>query len=76
MNSPQEDGVQPPQQRIPDTITLQVICDMKTNQIIVKGPIHIKGLCIKILADAIQIVVDQPAIVMPGHTNGKTPIAH
>lgn len=57
---------------IPDIITLQVICDMKNGQILVKGPIHIKVLCIKILADAIQIVVDQPAIVPP-QANGNAP---
>ncbi len=64
-----------PQATVPDEIVLLVSCNMKTNQILVKGPIHIKGLCIKILADAIQIVVDQPAIVKPGQQNGHTPPA-
>ncbi len=62
-----------PVNKVPDVLTLMITCDMKSNQIIVKGPIHLKGLVIKILADAIQIVVDQPAIVAPGHTNGNTP---
>ncbi len=65
-----------PVNKVPDQIVLHVTCDMKTNQIQVRGPIHIKGLCIKILADAIQIVVDQPAILAPGHQNGHTPPAH
>ncbi len=76
MSEQEPKPVNPLANKIPDQIVLQVICDMNTNRIEVKGPIHIKGLCIKILADAIQIIVDQPAILKPQPSNGTPAIVH
>ena len=53
---------------------LTIHCDMEKGQITVKGPIHLKLLCIKVLADAIHIVSDQPqAVPKPDPANGKAP---
>lgn len=64
---------QPPTPPIPGLLNIVVTLDMKKGEVMVRGPIHLKALCIKALADAIQIVVDQPAIVKPGQTNGSAP---
>lgn len=61
----------PQPMKMPDVLQWNVILNTKNNQVLVRGPIHQRMLSIKILAQAIEIVIDQPAIIP--HTANGTP---